>query len=238
MIVNRQEITVNPIQEYSLVKMNYGFKLPYYTAFFNAFLVLFTISAQSGYAQNNKNAGFDLASCTFTETIQSIDKFSGIKVSTKISAEKTLAGYERSESNSSELLNYNHSDLSGKFNQLDNKVIFHYKEKDGILGMYELRIYSAAQNNSLVKVLQTKIGVPDLERVVKDYGNGSDFKQTIWVKKDIIYFLLQELNKHDVKVSNLAVFKKNNTDFYTLLGTKGYAINPKVLIEEVLNKRK
>ena len=74
--------------------------------------------------------------------------------------------------------------------------------------------------------------------MVKDDGNGSYFKQTIWVKRNVIYFLLQELNKYDVKVSNLAVFKNDNTDFYTLLGIKGYAINPKGLIEEALTKRK
>ncbi|KIO76396.1 hypothetical protein TH53_15105 [Pedobacter lusitanus] len=182
------------------------------------------------------SAGFDLADVTFKETIQSVDKSSGVSVSTSPSEEKTLTGYERVESTSPKLLTYNHSDLSGTGNNMTNKVIFHYTEKDSILAMYELRIYNAAPNNGLVKSIEGKAGKPAVDRAVKDSGSGVDFRQCVWVKDNVIYFLLQELDKTGVKTSNLAVFKNDNKDIYKLLGQKGYAISPQSLIEEALAK--
>lgn len=186
------------------------------------FVILFAMTIQSCNSKSNGgkdkavqvessaavSAGFDLADVTFKETIQSVDKSSGVSVSTSPSEEKTLTGYERVESTSPKLLTYNHSDLSGTGNNMTNKVIFHYTEKDSILAMYELRIYNAAPNNGLVKSIEGKAGKPAVDRAVKDSGSGVDFRQCVWVKDNVIYFLLQELDKTGVKTSNLAVFKK------------------------------
>jgi hypothetical protein len=214
------------------------------------FVILFAMTIQSCNSKSNGEKdkdvktesaapvaeGFDLAGVTFKETIQSIDKSSGIPVSTSPSEEKTLSGYDRVESTSPKLLIYNHSDLSGAGNNMTNKVIFHYTEKGGILALYELRLYNASPNNGLVKSIQEKVGAPAVDRAVKDNDSGVNFRQCVWVKDNVIYFLLQELDKTGVKTSNLAVFKNDNKDIYKLLGQKGYAVSPQALIEEALAK--
>ncbi|MBB6498449.1 hypothetical protein [Pedobacter cryoconitis] len=182
------------------------------------------------------SGGFDLASLTFKETIQSVDQLSGVKVSASPSEEKTLFGYDRSESTSPKLLIYNQIPLAGEADNMTSKVIFHYKEKGGELAMYELRIYSAVPNNALVKAIEQKVGQPVVNNSPKDSDSGVNFKQYVWVKGDIIYVLLQELNQTGVKVSNLAVFKNDNKDFYNLLGQKGYAIDAVGLIKGALAK--
>ncbi|NVZ69440.1 hypothetical protein [Pseudomonas costantinii] len=179
--------------------------------------------------------GFDLSDLTFKESIQSIYKVAGVDAT--LSEEKTLFGYERVESFSSELLNYDNLILSGEFEGMKNKVIFHFSEKGEILALYELRVYSQPQNSHFFRTIQRKVGPPLVTRLSTDDESGISFKQAVWVKGDIIYFLLQELGNAGVKASNLAVFENNNKDFYKLLGQKGYAIDPSSLIEEALRQR-
>lgn len=100
--------------------------------------------------------------------------------------------------------------------------------------MYELRIYSKPQSSEIFTQIQKKIGAPSVMKSSTDYESGVSFKQAVWAKGTVIYFLLQELDKTGVKTSNLAVFENSNKDFYKLLGQKGYAIDPDALIQEAL----
>lgn len=179
--------------------------------------------------------GLDLANLTFKENIKSVYKLAGVDATP--SEEKTLFGYERTESYSPGLLNYNGLVLSGEFENMKNKIVFHFSESGGVLSMYELRVYSQPQNSHFVGAIQKKIGPPLVTKLSTDNESGANFKQTVWAKGDIIYFLLQELDKSGVKTSNLAVFENKDKDFYKLLGQKGYAIDPSSLIDEALKRR-
>lgn len=214
-----------------------------------AFIVLLFVIAPVCFAKNNDkdvggntpqsskpvSDGLDLANLTFKENIQSIYKVAGVDAVS--SEEKTLFGYERSESSSPNLLNYNGVSLSGEFEEKKNKIVFHYSEVEEILSMYELRIYSRSQSSGLVGEIQEKMGLPLVTKLSTDNENGISFKQAVWAKGDVIYFILQELDASGVKTSNLAVFENSNKDFYKLLGQKGYAIDPSSLIEEALRRR-
>ena len=194
-------------------------------------------SVEGNAIKNSKTVSdsLDLAGLTFKENIHSVYKLAGIDAVP--SEEKTLFGYERTESASPGFLNYNGLVLAGEFENMKNKIIFHFSERDEILSMYELRIYSPSQNSNLLEVIQKKIGPPLVVKRSTDDGSGVSFKQAIWAKETAVYFLLQELDRSGVKTSNLAVFENSNKDFYKLLGQKGYAIDPSSLIEEALKRR-
>ncbi|QLG93493.1 hypothetical protein HZF02_16695 [Pseudomonas yamanorum] len=187
--------------------------------------------------QNSKpvSGHLDLANLTFKESIQSIYELAGVEATP--SEEKTLFGYERTESSSPGLLNYSGLVLSGEFENMKNKIVFHFSESGEKLSMYELRVYSQPQNSYFVEVIQKKIGPPLVTKLSTDNESGVSFKQAVWAKGDVIYFLLQELDKAGVKTSNLAVFENKDKDFYKLLGQKGYAIDPSSLIDEALKWR-
>lgn len=184
---------------------------------------------------NSNSEHFDLAKLTFKENIKSIYVEAGANAAP--SDEKTLLGYERTESASPQFLIYSDLVLAGESDNMKNKVIFHYSEEGEILTMYELRIYSPSQNNHLLEAIQKKMGLPLITKLSTDFESGIKFKQAVWAQGSVIYLLLQELDKADVKTSNLAVFDNSNKDFYKLLGQKGYAIDPSALIEEALKQR-
>lgn len=148
-----------------------------------------------------------------------------------------MLGYERTESSSLGFLSYNGLVVSGDFKSMKNRIIFHFSEADEKLSMYELMIYSQSQNSELFGAIQKKNGPPLVTKLSTDYESGISFKQAVWAKGDIIYFLLQKLEKDNVEISNFAVFENTNKDFYKLLGQKGYAIDPSSLIEEALRQR-
>lgn len=104
------------------------------------FAVIFSIIVPASFSKNSdeKDKGngvrsttasenFDLANIGFKENILSIYKLAGADAIS--SEEKTLFGYDRSESTSPKLLNYNGLLLSGDFDNLKNKVIFLRRKK-------------------------------------------------------------------------------------------------------------
>lgn len=186
-------------------------------------------------SSNPVSVGLDLANLTFKESIQSIYKLAGIDAVS--SGEKTLFGYERTESSSPGFLNYNGLALAGEFEDMKNKIVFHFSEDGEVLSMYELRIYSQSQNSQFAGAIQKKMGAPSVTKLSTDDESGVNFKQTVWAKGDVVYFLLQELDKTGIKTSNLAVFENSDKNFYKLLGQKGYAIDPTSLINEALKLR-
>lgn len=186
-------------------------------------------------AATSQKQGFDLSDLSFTESVAAVETVSGVKFADHPSQEKTLFGYERMESTDAILLNYAHNSLAGNAGAEKNRVIIHYLEKTSVLAMYELRVYSKLQNDMLQMLITNKTGKPVIEKYVQDAESGEKFKQLVWIKGDVIYLMLEILDKTGVKTSNLAVFK-NNKDFYVLLEQKGYAIDAKSLIEAALKK--
>lgn len=158
-------------------------------------------------AMNQTPAGnFDLSKVNFSEKIETALSSEGIKLADGKSQEQTMMGYQTFSSTSSKLLKFNGKDLSGESEMGKNQLILHYSDKDGQIGMYEVKIYSKAAGDELLTALNS-LGKPSFEKAGLSDGaveideNGNEVKASaqsqksykVWenTQSGLAYFLIQ-----------------------------------------------
>ena len=129
---------------------------------------------------------FDLVNLTLNEDINDI--LSSVNLSQKDTVknnEVTLIGNERLVFDSDKLLIFNKIKLANKNNFETNSVIFHYgkidpeigalnNEKNNIVGMYQINLYSENEIQNLLQNLNLSLGKGFFEKEIN--GNTSDIK--------------------------------------------------------------
>lgn len=140
----------------------------------------------------NTGGKFDLENLTFKESINDILKGNGLSLKDGVSEEQTLLGYEAFENTTPALLKYDDIALNGTFQDNANKIVIHYSAKDSLVGMYELKVYSAEQSNELIKHLKNKLGKASFEKLTTDTDLLNEKKNFIvWENnKGINYYLI------------------------------------------------
>jgi hypothetical protein len=208
-------------------------------------------------AKSTFSKPFDLANLTLNENINDILTFVNLSPKDTIKNEElTLMGNERFVFNSENVLIFNKIKLTNKSNNDTNNIIFHYgkidpeigalnNEKNNILGMYQINIYSENEIKYLLQNLNLKLGKEFFEKEIE--GNTSDIKDnnlietknkfkeniSIWKKNNLIYycFIKYTLNdKKEYKNSlNLFVFNKSNKEWIGFISGLGYQFTEKCL---------
>jgi hypothetical protein len=148
---------------------------------------------------------FDLSKITFKENINQLIGLNNASLKDGITEAKTIFGYERFESTDKTFLNFEGVKLDGALVNKKNKVVLHYSEKDSLLKMYDVEIYTAKECSALVKLLEQKLGESYLEENMKGFTDleGRPYDSTIynrvWQDKlnDVSYLLRHSYN--DVK---------------------------------------
>lgn len=186
-------------------------------------------------SKNSNQVSFDLINIKLSEKIADLLKV--VNMSFKNNEETdalTLFTNKKFESTSSKFLRFDNILLNGKDDNQVNNVIFHYGEDSGIVGMYQLNIFSKAEIDNLTGKLNINLGKTIFQTQksgnVSDIINGEmkeskvkfDEKIFIWSKKDLIYYFFVQVT-YDKKIkykSNLFVIKKQKTwiDFIGSLG--------------------
>jgi hypothetical protein len=189
---------------------------------------------------------FDLAGLTLNEDINDI--LSSVKLSKKDTVQSndlTYLGNERIVFNTDKVLKFKGINLKAVDNK--NNVVFHYgqidseigplyNEKNDILGMYQLNIYTEIEEESLFEALKTGFNKPVFDTIKE--GVESDivdnniiptknkFKQVvyIWKNKNLVYyyFKLEIQNRPQEDICKLFVFNCKHKEWMDLLSALGY----------------
>jgi hypothetical protein len=200
---------------------------------------------------------FDLVNLTLNEDINDI--LSSVNLSQKDTVknnEVTLIGNERLVFDSEKLLIFNKIKLANKNNLGTNSVIFHYgkidpeigalsNEKNNIVGMYQINLYSENEIQNLLKNLNLILGKEVFEK--EKNGNVSDIKDNslietkekfkentfIWKNKNLVYYCFKKnsfIDKDQLQNSlSLFVFNKNNSEWIGFISGLGYQYTEKCL---------
>ncbi|MEO8237037.1 MAG: hypothetical protein ABI793_00270 [Flavobacterium sp.] len=200
---------------------------------------------------------FDLANLTLNEDINDI--LSSVNLSQKDTIknnEVTLIGNERLVFDSEKLLTFNKIKLANKNNLGTNSVILHYgkidpeigvlsNEKNNIVGMYQINLYSENEIQNLLKNLNLILGKEVFEK--ERNGNVSDIKDNtlietkekfkentfIWKNKNLVYYCFKKnssIDKDQLQNSlSLFVFNKNNSEWIGFISGLGYQHTEKCL---------
>ena len=169
---------------------------------------------------------FDLANLTLNEDLNDI--LSSVSLSQKDTIknnEVTLIGNERLVFDSEKLLLFNKIKLSNKNNLGTNSVIFHYgkidpeigvlsNEKNNIIGMYQINLYTKIESDELTDNLKLLFGKPK-----NTYSLGS-INTFLWVHNDICYYYFTKDNNEFYRV--LFVYKKSNKEWIDFIGYLGF----------------
>ncbi|MBE0393887.1 hypothetical protein [Flavobacterium sp. PL002] len=203
--------------------------------------------------KNSNELPFDLATLTLTEDISTI--LSSVNLSKKDTIkndEVTLLGNEKLVFDSEKLLVFDKTKLSSNTDKQKNNILFHYgkvdpeigamnNEKENILGMYQINLYSENGIQKFQQNLKSKLGKEFFEKEIA--GNLSDikdnslietsnkFKETIiiWKNRNLIYYCyVHQLNGINDSL-NLFVFNKNSTEWIGFIGGLGYQNTEKCL---------
>lgn len=201
----------------------------------------------------------DLANLTLNEDITNI--LSSVNLSQKDTIKSdalTLMGNERLVFDSEKLLVFNKIELENKNSNGTNSIIFHYgkidpeigvlnNEKNNIVGMYQINLYSENEIQNLLKKLNLILGKATFEK--ERNGNVSDIKDNtlietkekfkentfIWKNKNLIYYCFKKylsIDKNQLQNSvSLFVFNKNNKEWIGFISGLGYQYT-----ENCLNK--
>lgn len=193
---------------------------------------------------------FDLSNLTLNEDITDILSFVNLSKKDTIKNDVlTLMGNERLVFNSEKLLVFNKIELVNKNSNGTNSIIFHYgkidpeigvlnNEKNNIIGMYQINLYSENEIQNLLKNLNLILGKAVFEKETN--GNVSDIKDNalietkekfkenafIWKNKDLIYYCFKKyssIDKNQLQNSiSLFVFNKNNKEWIGFISGLGY----------------
>jgi hypothetical protein len=196
---------------------------------------------------------FDLADLTLNEDIN--DLLSSVKLSKKDTVKSdnlTYLGNERVAFNIDKVLNFKRINLKGESNK--NNVIFHYgvvdseigplfNERNNILGMYQLNIYTEIEKKTLFEVLEKTLNKPVFDTIVEGVEadiidnniiptkNKTKRVVSIWKKSNLIYyyFKLETKNSPEKDICNLFVFNNKHKEWMELLNASGYPYLDKIL---------
>ena len=185
---------------------------------------------------NQAQVPFDLINIKLNENIKDI--LNKVDLTFKNNEETdafTLFTNQKFESTSSKVLIFDKIALSGKNNNQNNNVIFHYSEEDSIVKMYQVNIFSKQETESLQEKLNSKFGKTIFQN--QKSGNVSDIidgemKQTnikfdekvrIWSNENLIYYFFTQITYNDnvEYKSNLFVLKKQK-EWVDFIGGLGY----------------
>lgn len=186
--------------------------------------------------KNQVQVPFDLINIKLEENIK--DVLNTVDMSFKDNEETdafTLFTNQKFESTASKVLVFDKIALSGKNNNQNNNVIFHYSEEDSIIKMYQVNILTKQETESLTEKLSSKFGktifqnqksgnVSDIvDGVMKQTNMKFDEKVAIWSNKDLIYYFFTQIiyNNNVECKSNLFVLKKQK-EWVDFIGGLGY----------------
>jgi hypothetical protein len=176
---------------------------------------------------------FDLANLTMNEDINDI--LSSVKLSRKDTIKNdnlTSIGNEKLVFDSEKLLIFNGVQLANKNNRGINNVIFHYgkidkeigplfNEKNNIIGMYQINLYTKTESENLLKYLNLKFKQP------KKY-NLMSTNTYLWVNNNICYYYYtfddtENKTEDDNDACNriLFVYKKSDKEWVGFIGALG-----------------
>lgn len=169
---------------------------------------------------------FDLANLTLNEDITDI--LSSVDFSKKDTIknnELTLLGNEKLVFASEKLLVFNKIKIAGKNNLDINNIIFHYgkidpetgvlnNEKNNVLGMYQINLYTKIESDKLVDNLKILFGKPK-----NTYSLGS-VNTFLWVNTNMCYYYFTKDNDDFYRV--LFVYKKKDKEWVDFIGSLGF----------------
>ncbi len=198
---------------------------------------------------------FDLVKLTLNENINDI--LTAVNLSKKdtiIADFTTLLGNEKLVFGSDKVLIFNGEKLSGENGLGTNNVIFHYgkidkeigplyNEKEDVVGMCQINLYSEKEIKNIIKELNSRFGKTLFEKT--NEGNESDvvdnelvetstkFKNTvqIWEKNNIIYYSFMDQTFTEKNIENslkLFMFNKNDKNWASFISGKGFLFTEKI----------
>jgi hypothetical protein len=196
---------------------------------------------------------FDLANLILNEDINNILSCTSLSLKDTIkNNEITLIGNEKLVFTSEKLLVFNKTKIAGKNNIGVNNVIFHYgkidseigainNEKNNIIGLYQIKLYSENEIQKLLQNLKSKLGKEFFEKEIA--GNLSDikdnslietsnkFKQTviIWKNSNLIYYCCIDNLNGKTDSLHMFVFNKKSTEWIGFISGLGYQNTEKCL---------
>lgn len=169
---------------------------------------------------------FDLAYLTLNENINDVLLSGNISQKDTIKNDEiTLMGNAKLVFNSDKLLIFNKIKLANKNNLGINNVIFHYgkidpeigvlnNEKNNILGMYQINLYTKFESDELYNNLKLLFGKP------KNTYSLGPINTTLWINNNICYYYFTKDNDDFYRV--LFVYKKNDKEWVDFIGSLGF----------------
>lgn len=169
---------------------------------------------------------FDLAHLTLNEDINDVLLSENLSQKDTIkNDEVTLIGNAKLVFNSDKLLIFNKIKLANKNNLGINNVIFHYgkidqeigvlnNEKNNILGMYQINLYTKFESDELYNNLKLLFGKP------KNTYSLGPINTTLWINNNICYYYFTKDNDDFYRV--LFVYKKNDKEWVDFIGSLGF----------------
>lgn len=169
---------------------------------------------------------FDLANLTLNENINDVLLSENLSQKDTIkNDEVTLMGNAKLVFNSDKLLIFNKIKLANKNNLGINRVIFHYgkidpeigvlnNEKNNVLGMYQINLYTKSESDQLYDNLKLLFGKP------KNTYSLGPINTFLWVNNNICYYYFTKDNDEFYRV--LFVYKKNDKEWVDFIGSLGF----------------
>jgi hypothetical protein len=195
--------------------------------YFSILTLIFSCTLSANKKEDSKVAvgnNFDLAQINFSENLNTILTGQGLKLSDGKSTEQTIMGFSTYTSALDKLLKFDGVSLVGQAEANKNQVVFHYKDSDQTIGMFELKIYTAKTRNELLVALNKFSGKPVYEKsnnanAIELDENGDEMKPSersnktyrVWEnsKTGISYFWIETLIDKDVSVELTALNRKD-----------------------------
>lgn len=169
---------------------------------------------------------FDLAKLTLNEDINDVLLSENLSQKDTIkNDEVTLMGNTKLVFSSDKLLIFNKIKLANKNNLGINRVIFHYgkidpeigvlnNEKNNVLGMYQINLYTKSESDQLYDNLKLLFGKP------KNTYSLGPINTFLWVNNNICYYYFTKDNDEFYRV--LFVYKKNDKEWVDFIGSLGF----------------
>ena len=169
---------------------------------------------------------FDLANLTLNEDINDVLLSENLSQKDTIkNDEVTLMGNAKLVFNSDKLLIFNKIKLANKNNLGINNVIFHYgkidpeigvlnNEKNNVLGMYQINLYTKIESDKLYNNLKLLFGKP------KNTYSLGPINTFLWINNNICYYYFTKNNDDFYRV--LFVHKKNDKEWVDFIGSLGF----------------
>lgn len=169
---------------------------------------------------------FDLAKLTLNEDINDVLLSENLSQKDTIkNDEVTLMGNTKLVFSSDKLLIFNKIKLANKNNLGINHVIFHYgkidpeigvlnNEKNNVLGMYQINLYTKSESDQLYNNLNLLFGKP------KNIYRLGPINTFLWVDNNICYYYFTKDNDDFYRV--LFVYKKKDKEWVDFIGSLGF----------------